>query len=204
MPYYALVLEGSFVAGDRTLRRGEFCHSKAFEEFQLCGGTVAPNGSCLNWWTISRNMVTKEKLKVIMTVCWYVGCRPKIPTDFWNIIFCTFLRDVNSSTTLFGSPAAESERCLRNCLRWPTRYPLLVCWLRKAVPAGKLTMKSKPFLDDLATLSYVQSGAFAWPGVGEGKRSSDHRALASNLLRIPDELLWWSVGRLLAFLLMTT
>lgn len=35
MPYYALVLEGSFVAGGRTLRRGECCQSHAVEGLQL-------------------------------------------------------------------------------------------------------------------------------------------------------------------------
>ena len=38
MPYYALVLEGSFVANGRTLRRGEFCQSEAVERLQLLGG----------------------------------------------------------------------------------------------------------------------------------------------------------------------
>ena len=37
MPYYALVLEGSFVANGRALRRGEFCQSEAVERLQLLG-----------------------------------------------------------------------------------------------------------------------------------------------------------------------
>jgi len=46
MPYYALVLEGSFVANGRTLRRGEFCQSEAVERLQhFCSAKLSRTGS---------------------------------------------------------------------------------------------------------------------------------------------------------------
>eukprot|EP00434_Breviolum_minutum_P035603 symbB.v1.2.031517.t1/scaffold3666.1/size52310/3 len=46
MPYYALVLEGSFVANGRALRRGEFCQSEAVERLQhFCSAKLSRTGS---------------------------------------------------------------------------------------------------------------------------------------------------------------